>query len=137
MIANQTRGQQLAKEAANFIGVRFQLLGRDPNHGLDCVGLITCSLEAIGCKPVIPSGYRLRNSDPYTWINCAERSGLTPVRGPVATGDVLMLYPGPGQYHLIIAETANVAIHAHASFRRVVRQPMSLAESCEAHWRLI
>lgn len=137
MIADQTRGQQLAQAAAAFIGVRFQLLGRDPKQGLDCVGLITCSLQAIECQPVAPCGYRLRNSDPEPWINCAERSGLAPVNSPVEAGDVILLKPGPGQHHLVIAESARVAIHAHAGFRRVVRQPMSFSESRHAQWRLI
>ncbi|MEL7218948.1 MAG: peptidoglycan endopeptidase, partial [Pseudomonadota bacterium] len=63
MTCSSTNGPELAKAAARFIGVRFQLLGRDPLLGLDCVGLVTCSLEAIGRHPVVPAGYRLRNSD--------------------------------------------------------------------------
>lgn len=136
MSYNERRGSQLVAAAAQFLGVRFQLFGRDPVQGLDCIGLITCSLRAIGRDPVLPSGYRLRNSDPSRWFKCATASGLVICAGPIESGDVLLLNPGPGQHHLVIAENADLAIHAHAGLRRIVRQPMALAENGLARWRL-
>jgi len=132
-----TRGRQLAEASSQFIGVRFQLLGRDPTVGLDCIGLLACSLDAIGCKPILPKGYRLRNSDHLQWLECATRSGLTPVDGKMDVGDVLLVKPGPGQHHLVIAESASCFIHAHAGLRRVVRQPIKLGDQTQAHWRLL
>lgn len=131
-----SKGPQLAQAAASFIGVRFRLLGRDHQSGLDCIGLVTCSLTKIGCKPVVPTGYRFRNSDASSWLPCATSSGLIHVTGSVSAGDVLLLKPGPGQHHLVIAENSDIAIHAHAGLRRVVRQPMGLFGEVLAHWRL-
>ncbi len=136
MISKLARGQQLAEAAASFIGVRFRLLGREPTQGLDCIGLLACSLQAVGGQPVVPIGYGLRNSDASPWIHCAAQSGLLPASGPIRAGDVFLLRPGPGQHHIVIAECAVSVIHAHAGLRRVVRQPMLNAGEELAHWRL-
>lgn len=136
MSQNATRGHALAKAAATFIGVRFRLQGRDPMGGLDCVGLLACSLEVIGFQPIAPKGYRLRNTDPLRWFHCASDSGLVPVDGPTAIGDVLLIKPGPGQQHLVIVEGKASVIHAHAGLRKVVRQPIDLNGDKLAHWRL-
>lgn len=136
MSESLARGQQLARAAACFIGARFRLHGRDPAVGLDCVGLLLCSLDAIGSKAVEPTGYRLHNSDHSPWLQCAKASGFIPARGPIEAGDVLLVIPGPGQQHLIIAESATSIIHAHAGLRKVVRQPMDQSIRPQAQWRL-
>ena len=137
MKISKSRGQKLAKAAAQFIGLRFQLHGRDPRQGLDCIGLVACSLEAVGCKPEAPSGYRLRNSNLRPWLNCAEQSGLTPINGAIESGDIILIKPGAGQYHLVIAENASSAIHAHAGIRKIVRQKIALGDLKFRHWRLL
>lgn len=131
-----SRGQKLANAAAHFIGVRFRLHGRNPEDGLDCIGLIACSLRAIGDNPTIPEGYHLRNTSPLSWIGCAELSGLKTATGTIEAGDILLTKPGPGQDHLLIAENEREAIHAHAGLRRVVRQPLSTTGTIQTHWRL-
>ena len=136
MSENAARGLVLAKAASHFIGVRFQLNGRDPDRGLDCIGLIACSLEAIGETPAVPEGYSLRNSDPSPWIGCAALSGFERATGPLEAGDILLIKPGPGQHHLMIAANEREAIHAHAGLRRVVRQPIVSTTKFLAHWRL-
>ncbi len=135
-IAN-TPGDQLAKAAATFIGTRFRLHGRDDVTGLDCVGLVHASLLAIGRNPVSPEGYRIRNVDTRGWQETAAICGLYPVSGPVRPGDVVMVRPGPAQHHLVICESAGMAVHAHAGLRKVVRQPMSFPQRPLAHWRLL
>lgn len=130
------RGRELGAAAANFIGVPFRLFGRDPEQGLDCIGLLVLSLQKVGCTPIEPVGYRLRNSDLGPWVGCAEGSGLVPVSGTINPGDVLLTSPGPGQYHLLIAQEAHWAIHAHAGLRRVVNQPLPDDLLLTRHWRL-
>lgn len=129
-------GQQLAEAASRFIGVRFKLHGRDPKVGLDCIGLLACSLEAIGSIPDVPEGYLLRNADHLRWIDCAKHSGLVSVHGQIAKGDVLLVQPGPGQQHLLIVDSTTSVIHAHAGLRKVVRQSIDLNNKKLAHWRL-
>jgi cell wall-associated NlpC family hydrolase len=126
----------LADAALQLVGARFRLAGRDPATGLDCVGLLICSLRSVGCVPVAPEGYRLRNTDPARWFACAVESGLVAVEGPIQPGDVILLRPGPGQQHVVIAEGDGIFIHAHAGLGRVVRQPITLSNDIIAHWRL-
>lgn len=130
------RGEKLALAAAHFIGVRFRLNGRDPESGLDCIGLLACSLKAIGETPAVPEGYSLRNSDLHRWIACAKASGFIRASGSVQAGDVLLTRPGPGQHHVLIAANKSEVIHAHAGLRRVVRQAFPPIGTIQAHWRL-
>lgn len=135
-------GYALANAAASFIGVRFQLHGRDPAHGLDCIGLLHASLRAIGCDAVAPTGYRLRNGSLDQWSHLVSRNGLFAVEDDVVSGDVLLIAPGPQQMHILIAENTKddgqpeSVIHAHAGLRRVVRQPITDPPSMLAHLRL-
>ena len=128
--------QRFADAARNLIGTQFKLHGRDPEIGLDCVGLIGASLKAIGRQADLPSGYAFRNSSISEWIDCAATSGLEPTIGAVKTGDVLLMTPGPAQHHLAIALSADTIVHAHAALRRIVVQPLAPGTKLVAHWRL-
>lgn len=124
-------GVALAKAASDFIGCPFRLHGRDPESGLDCVGLVAAAIAAAGGQPSVPSGYTLRNIAIDHWLHFAAASGLTPALGPIRSGEVLLIALPPCQHHLVIAESAASVIHAHAGLRQVVRQPL------ESHWRII
>ena len=56
--------------------------------------------------------------------------------GPVLRGDVVLVEPGPGQQHLLIAEHSTSAIHGHAGLRRIVRETVRFPIMPIAHWRL-
>ena len=131
-----TKGQRLAEASKAFLGVRFVLHGRDPATGLDCVGLVVASLQAVGAKVNDPVGYGLRNTSISRWLKCAAGSGLTPATGPIGTGDIILCQSGPSQHHLMIALDHTRAIHAHAGLRRVVEQPFEEQESPVLTWRL-
>lgn len=130
-------GQQFARAAEGFVDVPFRLFGRDPARGLDCVGLVHASLVSIGRRVAAPAGYGLRNAAPESWFWFAKAAGFDQVRGTIASGDVVMIEPGPGQQHLIIAKSNNIGIHAHAGLRRVVRQPIAFPVAPLGHWRLL
>lgn len=119
-----------------MIGVPFKLHGRNPAIGLDCVGLLIASLEAIGIRANRPFGYGLRNISINKWMPYAGQWGLRDVSGPVKAGDILLISPGPRQHHIQIADSCQSVIHAHAGLRRVVRQPVSRDLPPQAHWRL-
>ncbi len=131
-----TDGERLANAAAQMIGVRFRLYGRDPRTGLDCVGLVAACLAAIGYAPTIPRGYRLRNTAIDQWLGLAELSALHRAIGKQQTGDVILTTPGPAQNHLLIVEAPGTVIHAHAGLGRVVRQSLDAATTPLAQWRL-
>ncbi len=131
-----TPGHELATAAAGFIGTPFRLHGRTPDAGLDCVGLVTASLAAIGRSAIPPRGYGLRNTAIEGWMDHARLSGFEKTSRPITVGDILLSRTGPGQHHLMIAETATGVIHAHAGLRRVVRQPLGCCPQLIAQWRL-
>ncbi|HEX4847500.1 MAG TPA: hypothetical protein VFV30_05115, partial [Novosphingobium sp.] len=56
---------------------------------------------------------------------------------PFVPGDVVLLAPGPAQFHLAIAAADGAWIHAHAGLRRVVREPGLPAGTQTHHWRLL
>ena len=128
-------GKRLARAAAGMIGAPFRLYGRDPKLGIDCVGLVAASMEAIGHPATAPANYRLRNSSIEHLLGFAQLSGFEPATGEVERGDVILTSPGPGQHHLLIAENSRSAIHAHAGLRRVVRQPLDIGSQTIARWR--
>jgi cell wall-associated NlpC family hydrolase len=130
-------GKRLALAAEGFLGVPFRLHGRDPATGLDCVGLVSASLEAIGRETNTPRGYRLRNASIMQWASMAADNGLLAVDSEVTAGDLLLVVPGPAQHHLLIAVTDSCVVHAHAGLGRVVIQPRPSQLQPLAHWRLL
>lgn len=130
------RGDAVAEAALGLVGCRFRLHGRNPETGLDCIGLVHAALARAGCAPVPPSGYALRNVAVDAWLPAAAQSGLVAARGATRAGDILLLALGYAQHHLVIALDGGSVVHAHAGLRRVVRQPREPAWQIEAAWRL-
>jgi len=135
MTANDDAARFLGA-ARSMIGCPFMLHGRNPQTGLDCVGLIAASLDAIGRPPVAPAGYRLRNRTIAIWLGCAAASGFEAHEERSIAGDVLLVSPSSGQHHLLIQDVEGEVIHAHAGLRRVVRQPCPAEFSVLKKWRL-
>lgn len=129
-------GQALALAAADLVGTPFRLHGRDPAHGLDCVGLFAVALEATGRKPRLPSGYSLRLSRAEPWVPDPAECGCVPASGPFEAGDAVLLHIQPAQFHLAIAAPDGGWIHAHAGLRRVVHQAVLPEGEIVKHWRL-
>lgn len=129
-------GEALADAALGLAGCRFRLHGRDPATGLDCVGVVSAALMAIGVPAIVPSGYRLRNIEVRHWLPLAQRTGLVAVSGPVRPGDILLIALDFAQHHLAVALNAQHVVHAHAGLRRVVLQPRDPAWQVCAIWRL-
>lgn len=126
----------LAHAAISLIGCRFRLHGRDPATGLDCVGLVVAALAATGASPRAPSGYSLRNLSVDHWLNFAMQSGLVAARGPIRSGDVLLITLGHCQHHLAIATDKTSVVHAHAGLRQVVQQPLESKWQICVKWRV-
>jgi len=125
-------GAALAAAAESFVGTPFRLHGRDPDFGLDCVGLVAAALERIGRATPSPSGYRLRQREP----RIVMPPGFAAAEGPIEPGDLLLVRPGAAQHHLLVASLAGGFVHAHAGLRRVVHSPAPLPWPVLRHWRL-
>ena len=126
---------ELAEAAEALVGAPFRLHGRDPATGLDCVGVIVAALRASGRRVVDSRGYGLRNGSVAPLLDLAEANSLNQAQGAIEPGDILLVRPGPGQHHLLIATGAGF-IHAHAGLRRVVAQPGPLPWPIERRWRI-
>ncbi len=129
-------GLALAAAAERLVGVPFRLHGRDPAHGLDCVGLVAAALAQVGRPAIVPTGYRLRHIGIDAFLDAAARSGLAHADGAIALGDVLLVRPGPAQHHLMIAAAQGGFVHAHVGLGRVVLTPGPLEWPLGHHWRL-
>lgn len=132
-----TDGLALAQAAKDFVGCTFRANGRDPGHGLDCVGLLEASLHSIGRSCVLPSGYRLRTAKWAGLEDWAARLGFRNAVGPCKPGDVLLFQPSALQLHFAIVDEAGAAlIEAHAGLRRVVVTPAPYPHPEIGRWRL-
>jgi cell wall-associated NlpC family hydrolase len=129
-------GEALAAAAERFVGVPFRLHGRDPERGLDCIGLALAALETVGRRVRVPA-YRLRMREIGGLVAAASDAGLVEASGPVRPGDVLLVRPGPAQHHLAIAASGGGFVHAHAGLRRVVLTPAPLPWAEGRRWRLL
>jgi hypothetical protein len=128
--------QALAAAAQALAGCRFRLHGRDPPTGLDCIGVLTAALAAIGRHPPIPNGYALRSRDAARFHALAAACGFLPVKGAAEPGDVTLFHVGPCQFHLAVHASDCRIVHAHAGLRRVVIGTAAAGWSEAGHWRL-
>lgn len=126
--------QAVVAAARSVIGVRYRLHGRDPAHGLDCVGLAAFALEAGGHEGAVPAGYAMRSGNRAAAVAAIDASGL--MRATDArSGDLLLVQAGPGQLHLAIAGDDGL-IHADAALRRVVERPGAVPWPVIGRWRI-
>lgn len=132
-----TAAQALAQAAGQLVGVPFRLHGRDPNTGLDCIGLVAVALAMTGRDlPVLPN-YAMRNLEYGRFLSLLPQVGLHPNHAPPRLGDVVLLRPSAAQFHLAIIGQAGALIHSHAGLGRVVESPDLLPWPVEARWHLI
>ncbi|KQM20287.1 hypothetical protein ASE49_17215 [Novosphingobium sp. Leaf2] len=129
-------GGALAEAARRLIGTPFRLHGRDPEIGLDCVGVLAAALTAIGQPARLPTGYTLRCRTVPDVAAVAARIGMAAAGGTPQAGDVLLVRTGPCQLHLAIAITADTIVHAHAGLRKVVLSALPADWPTIAHLRM-
>ena len=113
------RSQRFANAAAELEGTPFRLHGRNKEFGLDCIGLALIALKAVGqTMPEMPD-YRLRNLSIGDPRSLAAQAGFERFAGEVEAGDLLLVKPGPAQFHFLIALGDDRYVHSDASLRRV------------------
>jgi cell wall-associated NlpC family hydrolase len=131
-----TAGRAFAEAAEGFVGTPFRFRGRDPDTGLDCVGLVAAALEGAGRRsPTVPA-YSMRQNDFTAQADTALLAGFRETDDTPAAGDLLLVRPGPAQVHLLVVGVGGGLIHAHAGLGRVVATPAPCPWSILRHWRL-
>lgn len=140
MLSASLRGKQVQQAALGLVGAPFRLHGRSAAHGLDCIGLVALTLTAAGCPvPALPP-YRLRMREHSRFDAVARACGLRAICDPEApgrSGDIVVLEPGPAQFHLGIGCECGGLIHAHAGLGRVIHQCPPWPWPVAGGWRLI
>lgn len=122
----------LVQAARELIGVPFRLHGRDPETGLDCVGLVTETMRRAGFHPVPPEGYAMRTASPRSLLHFAVASAMVEV---AEGGDVILAMVNPLQPHLLIPVPGGF-VHAHAGIGRVTEMPGTLPWPTTLRWRV-
>ena len=130
-------GQSLADAAQALVGSGFRLHGRHPVTGLDCVGVLSAALTAIGRKAALPDAYRLRSRAIPDLSRIAADCGMVAVIDALQAGDVLLAKIGSCQFHVLITAENGCVVHAHAGLGRVIIEPISDDWQIAGHWRLI
>lgn len=129
-------GCALAGAAQTLVGSPFRLHGRDPVTGIDCIGLVACAMSILE-RPVPPiPHYALRNLAITPFKGLFAEAGFVAASGKLQAGDLLLLKPSPGQFHLAIAADDARLIQAHAGIGRVVISPAPALADVFGHWHL-
>ena len=127
------RGAEIAARARALVGVRFRSQGRDPQTGLDCVGLAAIAAEVPPER--VPRDYTLRGEHLAAIEATLDRAGFQRRDGLQAgAGDVAVMKVGPAQLHLAVL-IDNGFVHADARLRRVVERPAPLPWPMLSVWR--
>lgn len=123
----------LANAAMSLLGTPFRLHGRDPQSGLDCVGLVAEAMRRAGFPArAIPTGYSMRVASLDSFLPVASAIGLAP--GGDAP-DIILAMTNPVQPHLLVVATGGF-VHAHAGLGKVTYLPAPLPWPAVQGWRL-
>ncbi len=127
-----SRAERIVAAALALVGARFRLNGRDPAHGLDCIGVALLALQAGGVEAEVPPRQRLGGPGLAQAERLAAAAGLERV-GEVSPGDLLLGELVPGRLHCAVAVPGG-RVEAHALLRRVVLTPGGAPAELSA-WR--
>ena len=125
-----------ARAAEALEGTPFRLYGRSIAHGLDCAGVVVAALARMGRQAAPLPRYALRNMEFAPFEKAIRASGFIASPHAQAPGDLLVLTPSPGQFHLAIAIDDARIVHAHAGLRRVVITTSPKVDHISRRYRL-
>ena len=111
--------------ASRFLGTPFRHQGRNPGIGLDCAGVLVCSLEAIGIPVNDARSYG--KVPPRNLLTCmVERHGFRKRERQPVDGDVCLFWMRNKRLviHCGIASTNGQELIHVESRRKVERVPM-------------
>lgn len=114
--------------ANNCLETPFHHQGRKPNIGLDCIGLVICSLNAANSKVNIQDriGYSRLPSN-YELLLAIEAHGVTKFNdlNLANRGDLLVFRFGNQPQHVAIYLGDMQIIHAYQPAGKVIRIPLN------------
>lgn len=111
---------EIVERARALIGRRFRPQGRDPEMGLDCIGLACAAYQVPAAE--IPFDYRLRGDHRGQLVNGLPAWFRTVAKSAAKAGDLVLLEVAPDQLHVAIL-TERGFVHADARLRKIVEAP--------------
>jgi hypothetical protein len=124
--------EMFAQRARALVGCRFRPQGRDPDTGLDCVGVI---LECFGLPAdCVRRDYRMRGPHRDRIEGALPQFFRKVSRVKSGTGDVLVLGVADEQVHLAVRTGAGF-VHADARLGKVVETPGDPPWAVLSAWR--
>jgi len=127
-------GPRIWDAARALVGCRFRLHGRDPDYGLDCVGVALVAARTAGASVAGPDRYGLRGGSAAGWNQALGACGLKRV-ARAEPGDIVLIDCGREQFHLAVAGPAS-CVHAHRGLGRVVETPGLPEGAVVGLWRV-
>jgi len=109
-----------ADRARALVGARFRPQGRDPDLGLDCVGMAIATFGI--AAETIRRNYRLRGDHRAEIERVLAKSFRRVGRGQQCPGDLMLLKVGADQLHFGV-RTDRGFVHADARLGHVVETP--------------
>lgn len=127
------KGIDIAARACAVVGTRFRPQGRNPQEGIDCVGVAAFACGIASER--VPRDYALRGQALGDIERQLRDLGCRRVESPVLElGDIALCRPGPAQYHIAVIAPFGF-VHADAGLRRVVQRPYPIPWTLESAWR--
>ena len=108
------------ERARALVGRRFRPQGRDPELGLDCIGL-ACAAYRVPTSE-IPFDYRLRGDHRGQLVNGLRIWFRKVAQSAAKAGDLVLLEVAQDQLHVAIL-TERGFVHADARLRKIVETP--------------
>lgn len=131
-------GNKIAAAAIDMVGTPFRHQGRKPRSGLDCAGVVLCSVWSAGCDVPECLGY---GPIPKTDVLLTELAArLHRVhRDDCEPGDIILFEYRPNlPMHFAVLVGQEQIVHAHSVTGCVVQHRMTQAWTSRIHsiWRV-
>ncbi|MDD3287432.1 MAG: NlpC/P60 family protein [Alphaproteobacteria bacterium] len=118
MNQNNHRADKMIFAARRCLGVPFHHQGRQPEFGLDCIGLVVVALRAVGADVRDQLDYSSR-PDGMKLVDALIEHGAVKV-GDISPADVLLFRYDNQPQHVALATSGDTMIHSFAPAGRVV-----------------
>ena len=113
----------IVEAARKYLGVKFRHQGRSRATGVDCAGLVICTLRDIGMTPADSTDYNM-TPDPVQMLSVIVQNAVEIPVADMMPGDVLWMRFATEPQHVAIV-TENGIIHSYSNRGKVVEHALN------------
>lgn len=131
------RGDMIAAAADGMVGTPFKHQGRNPKAGVDCAGVVLCSVWSAGCELPDCIGYGPQPKADVLLEELQQRARRVH-RDDAEPGDIMLFqYRADMPMHFAVLLANEYVVHAHGSTGKVIKHRLTSAWSARLHsiWR--